>query len=166
MTPQAEALGDICLFLNVICFQILFSVYVSSPHFWNGLHKTTRLASSSFDGLLGRLYLALIAALLAYFPPRIFYLVIDQHRKITWVMIVLANLPLILSIVFYVPSPQQARTVQEPSFSATAAMLHTEYEANYEAAMNKYRGRYVNVTGQVQTRFFPVSLELDDQIAF
>ena len=42
MTPQAEALGDLCMFLNVICFQMLFSVYVSSPHFWNVLHKITR----------------------------------------------------------------------------------------------------------------------------
>jgi hypothetical protein len=106
MTPQAEALGDLCMFLNVICFQILFSVYVSSPHFWNALHKITRQASGGvFDGLSGRLYLAGIAVLLAYFPPRIFYLVIDQRRKITWLMMLLANLPFILAIIFYAPVP-------------------------------------------------------------
>ena len=90
MTAQAEALGDLCMFLNVICFQLLFSVYVSSPHFWNVLHKITRQASGNFfDGVSGRLYIAGIAALLVYFPPRIFYLVTDQRRKITWLMMLL-----------------------------------------------------------------------------
>jgi hypothetical protein len=167
MTPQAEALGDLCMFLNVICFQMLFSVYVSSPHFWNVLHKITRHASGeSFHGLSGRLYIAGIAALLAYFPPRIFYLVIDQRRKITWLLMLLANLPLILAIVFYAPSQQSrsAKVLREPAFTVTAAELHSEYEANYQAGMRKYLGQYINVTGRVQTRFFPRSLELDDEI--
>jgi tRNA_anti-like len=163
MTPQAEALGDVFMFLNVICFQMLFTVYVSSPHFWNVLHKITRQESGVFNSLSVRLYFAGIAALLAYFPPRIFYLVIDQHRKITWLMMLLANLPLIVSIVFYVPSPQPRR-LREPSFTVTAAGLHGEYEDNYQAGMRKYLGQYVNVTGRVQTRFFPRSLELDDEI--
>ena len=30
--------------------------------------------------------------------------------------------------------------------------------------MKKYLGQYVDVTGRVQTRFFPRSLELEDQI--
>ncbi len=168
MTPQAEALGDLCMFLNIICFQILFSVYVSSPHFWNVLHKITRLnAGEVSNSVTGRLYIACIAALLAYFPPRIFYLVIDQHRKITWLMMLLANLPLILAIVFYTPSPHLSRpmkALQKPVFTLTAAGLHEEYEANYQAGMRKYRGIYINVTGRVQTRFFPRSLELDDEI--
>lgn len=165
MTPQAEVLGDVCMFLNVICFQILFSVYVSSPHFWNALHKATRMASGGFvDSLSSRLYLAGVAALLAYFPPRIFYLVIDQHRKITWLMMLLANLPLILAIVFYAPSQHQPKALRIPSFNVTAAALHAEYEANYQAGMRKYRQQPVNVTGRVQTRFFPRSLELNDQI--
>jgi hypothetical protein len=165
MTPQAEALGDLCMFLNVICFQMLFSVYVSSPHFWNTLHKITRQASGElFDGLSGRLYLAVIAALLAYFPPRIFYLVIDQHRKITWLTMLLANLPLILAIVFYTPSPQPLKALHETAFTVTAAELHDEYEGDYRGAMRKYLGKYVNVTGLVQTRSFPRSLELNDEI--
>jgi hypothetical protein len=168
MTAQAEALGDLCMFLNVICFQLLFSVYVSSPHFWNVLHKITRQASGGFfQSLSGRVYVAGIAALLAYFPPRIFYLVIDQRRKITWLMMLLANLPLILAIVFYTPSPQLSRSpraLREPAFTVTAADLHSDYEANYQAGMRKYLGQYVNVTGRVQTRFFPRSLELDDEI--
>jgi hypothetical protein len=167
MTPQAEALGDLCMFLNVICFQMLFSVYVSSPHFWNILHKLTRQSSGQFfQSLSGRLYVAGIAALLAYFPPRIFYLVIDQRRKITWLLMLLANLPLILAIVFYAPSQRarSANALREPAFTITAAELHNEYEANYQSGMRKYLGQYVNVTGRVQTRFFPRSLELDDQI--
>jgi hypothetical protein len=168
MTQQADMLGDLCMFLNVICFQMLFSVYVSSPPFWNVLHKVTRLASGEFfRSLSGRFYLAGIAALLAYFPPRIFYLVIDQQRKITWLMMLLANLPLILAIVFYAPSPQLSQSPQalrEPAFTVTAADLHSEYEANYQAGMKKFLRQYVNVTGRVQTRFFPRSLELDDEI--
>jgi hypothetical protein len=165
MTPQAEALGDLCMFLNIICFQMLFSVYVSSPHFWNALHKITRQASSGvFNSLSGRLYLAGIAALLAYFPPRIFYLAIDQHRKITWLMMLLANLPLLLAIIFNAPSSQPPRTLREPSFTVTAAELHSEREANHQEGVRKYRGQYLNVTGRVQTRFFPRSLELNDEI--
>ncbi|HEY3028333.1 MAG TPA: hypothetical protein VGJ55_19450 [Pyrinomonadaceae bacterium] len=164
-TTQAATLGDLCMFLNVICFQLLFSVYVSSPHFWNALHKITRQASGGiFDSLTGRLYIAGIAALLAYFPPRIFYLVIDQHRKITWLMMLLANLPLIFAIAFYAPPPQQPRPLRQPSFTVTAAQLHEEYEADHQLGMRKYRGQYVNVTGRVQTRFFPRSLELNDEI--
>jgi len=167
MTPQAEALGDLCMFLNVICFQMLFSVYVSSPHFWNVLHKITRQSSGEFvPSLSGRLYIAGIAALLAYFPPRIFYLVIDQRRKITWLMMLLANLPLILALVFYTPfqPSRSAKAVREPAFIVNAAELHSEYEANYQLGMKKFLGKYVNVTGRVQTRFFPRSLELDDEI--
>ena len=167
MTPQAEALGDLCMILNVICFQLLFAVYVSSPHFWNALHKITRQAPGSFfDGLSGRLYVAGVAALLAYFPPRVFYLVIDQHRKITWLLMLLANLPLILAIVFYSSSsvPRSPQPLRAPAFTLTAAELHNEYNANYQAGMRKFLGQYVNVTGRVQTRFFPRSLELDDEI--
>lgn len=168
MTPRAEVLGDLCMFLNVICFQLLFSVYVSSPHFWNVLHKISRQASAqSFEGLSGRLYLAGIAALLAYLPPRIFYLVIDQRRRITWLMMLVANLPLILAIAFFTPPPQlfgATRALHAPDFTLTAAELHNEYEANQATVMKKYLGQYVNVTGRVQTRFFPRSLELDDEI--
>lgn len=165
MSPEAETVGDLFMFLNVVCFQLLFSVYVSSPHFLNSLHKITRLASGdTLNSLSGRLYFAGIAVLLAYLPPRIFYLVADHHRKITWLLMLLANLPLILAIVFYSPSPHLDKSLREPAFVVTANELHNEYDANYQIGMKKYRGRYVNVSGQVQTRFFPNSLELDDQI--
>jgi hypothetical protein len=82
-------------------------------------------------------------------------------------MMLLANLPLILAIVFYAPSPHLSKTLKtlrEPVFTLTAAGLHDEYEANHQAGMRKYMGKYVNVTGRVQTRFFPRSLELEDEI--
>ncbi len=166
-TPQAAAVGDFCMFFNVICFQILFSVYLSSQHFWNVLHKTTRLASSKFDSLSGRLYIAGLAALIVYLPPRIFYLVPPssvRQRLLTWSLMFLANLPLILSIVFYEPVPQAQRLLHQASFAVTASKLHEEYTANYQATMKKYLGQYVDVTGRVQTRFFPRSLELEDEI--
>lgn len=164
-SPWAEALGDICMLLNLICFQLLWGVYISSPQFWNTLHKITRQASGQFlNAASSRLYVTMIAALLLYFPPRIFYLVIDQHRKITWLTILLANLPLILAVLFYAPSAAPPKSLREPAFIVTAEQLHREYESDYEAGARKYLGTYVNITGRVQTRFFPRSLELDDQI--
>lgn len=163
-SPSAEILGDLCMFLNIVCFQVLFGVYVASPHFWNALHKTTRVAQSNFDGVFGRVYLAMIAVVLVYLPARIFYLAIDKHRKSTWVMMLLANLPLILAVVFYTPQPQTRRPLQEPDLIVTAAELHREYETDYQANMKKYLGRVVNVSGRVQTRYFPRSLELNDEI--
>lgn len=166
-TPQAEVLGDLCMFMNVICFQVLFCVYFSSTHFWNALHKTTRLSSSQLDGLSGRLYLAAIAALVVYLPPRIFYLVPPTsllRRLLTSSFILLANLPLIVSIVVYSPQPQATIPLQLAAYTVTAAELHEEYKANYQSAMRKYQGKYIDLTGRVQTRFFPRSLELNDQI--
>jgi len=167
MTPQAEAFGDLCMFLNVVCSQILFSVYLSSSHFWNALHKTTRLASGTFDSISGRLYIAAIAALIVYLPPRIFYLVPPasiQRRLLTWLLMFLANLPLILSIVFYKSAPQTPKELRQAAYATTASELHEEYAADRDAALKKYLGQYVDITGRVQTRFFPRSLELNDQI--
>jgi tRNA_anti-like len=163
MTPQAEALGDLCMLLNVICFQLLFSVYVSFPHFSNLLHKITRQATGAFDSFSGRIYLACIAVLLGYFPARIFYLVMDR-RKITWLMMLVANLPFIYAVASFAPAPQQPKSLREPMFTVTAAELHHEREADTEAAMKKYRNLTINVTGRVQSRFFPRSLELDSEI--
>ena len=167
MTPQAEALGDLCMFFNVVCFQILFSVYLSSSHFWNALHKTTRLASGTLDSISGRLYIAAIAALIVYLPPRIFYLVPPasiQRRLLTWLLMFLANLPLILSIVFYKPAQQTPKELHQAAYAISASELHEEYAADRDATLKKYLGQYVDITGRVQTRFFPRSLELNDQI--
>lgn len=155
MTPQAEVLGDLCMFLNIICFQILWSVYLSSPQFWYQLNKITAAQTDFLQSLGGRLLLTFWFALIFYFPPRIFYLVIDQHRKITWLMILLANLPLIIGVVFFSPVVPPKPTLREPSFVVTSEELYREHATDYRAGMKKYLGQYVNVTGHVQTRFFP-----------
>ena len=167
LSPQAEVLGDLCMFFNIICFQILFSVYFSSPHFWNALHKITRLASGQLEGMAGRLYLAAIAALIVYLPPRVFYLVPPtslQRRLVTLAFMLLANLPFILSIVSYAPQPQVPGPLRLASFTVTATQLHEEYEANYQSAMRRYQGQYIDITGRVQTRYFPHDLQLNDTI--
>jgi len=167
MSPQAEVFGDLCMFLNVICFQVLFSVYFSSPHFWNALHKTTRLAAGQLEGMSGRLFLAAIAALIVYLPPRVFYLVPPtslQRRLVTLSFMFLANLPFIFSIVSYAPQPQVPGPLRQASFTVTATQLHEEYKVNYQSAMRRYQGQYIDISGRVQTRLFPRDLQLNDTI--
>jgi len=142
-SPRAEPLGDLCMFLNIICFQIFLSVYVSTPQFLRELPKATPGE---------RLYLFCVLAFVLYLPPRIFYLVIDQHRLRTWLMILLANVPLILGVVFYPPRPAP-KTPEEPDFNVTAEELHREYWSDYKAGARKYKGKHVNITGRVQTKF-------------
>jgi hypothetical protein len=82
-SPQAEMLGDISIFLNMILFQVLYN--------W--------LALTSFEHTMGisrfaeRLVVWSVIALFIYFPPRIFYLAEDINRPRTWLTILLANLP-------------------------------------------------------------------------
>jgi len=98
-TPPAEWLGDACMLLNVICFQILWSSYTASPFFSRWVTSTPLGKPGSFTDILGRLILIGAVALLVYFPPRIFYLVEDKHLKLTLLTMLLANLPLILRLV-------------------------------------------------------------------
>jgi hypothetical protein len=125
------------------------------------------LASGTLDSISGRLYIAAIAALIVYLPPRIFYLVPPasiQRRLLTWLLMFLANLPLILSIVFYKPAQQTPKELHQAAYAISASELHEEYAADRDATLKKYLGQYVDITGRVQTRFFPRSLELNDQI--
>ena len=96
ITPQAELLGDACMFLNVICLQILWNSLTASAFFWELLTTTPLGKPGSVTDILGRFVITGTLALLVYFPARIFYLVEDPHRKITWLTMLLANLPLIL----------------------------------------------------------------------
>ena len=95
-TPQAALLGDACMFLNVICLQILWNCLTASAFFWELLTSTPLGKAGSVTDILGRFIVIGVLALLVYFPARIFYLVEDKHRKITWLTMLLANLPLIL----------------------------------------------------------------------
>jgi hypothetical protein len=88
--PRSELLGDICIYLNMILFQILWGVLTSFP--------AARV--SSFEDFAGRLFVLGFFALLLYFPPRIFYLADDIHRPAAWGTILLANAPTLLRILF------------------------------------------------------------------
>src|ERR1700730_760657 len=100
ITPQAELIGDVCMFLNVILLQILWNCLTASAFFWELLTSTPLGKAGSFTDILGRFICIAVLALLVYIPPRIFYLVQERQRRITWLTMVLANLPLIIRAVF------------------------------------------------------------------
>ena len=88
-TPQSETLGDICLFLNMILFQV----------FWNMLTFADLGHPSGVVEFLGRLFFLCFIALLIYFPPRMFYLAEDINRRSTWLTMLLANSPVIIRVL-------------------------------------------------------------------
>jgi hypothetical protein len=88
-SPQSEALGDICLFLNMLLFQV----------FWNMLTFSPLGHPSSLLDFGGRLFFLCFVALLVYFPPRMFYLAEDIHRGRTWLTMLLANSPVIIRVL-------------------------------------------------------------------
>ena len=88
-SPRSEALGDVCLFLNMILFQV----------FWNLLTFADLGHPSGVGEFLGRLFLLSFIALLIYFPPRMFYLAEDINRPRTWVTMLLANSPVIVRVL-------------------------------------------------------------------
>jgi hypothetical protein len=87
--PQSETLGDICLFLNMILFQV----------FWNLLTFAHLGHPSSLLEFCGRLFFLSFIALLIYFPPRMFYLAEDINRPRTWLTMLLANSPVIVRVL-------------------------------------------------------------------
>jgi hypothetical protein len=89
-SPRSEMLGDICLFLNMILFQIG----------WNTLTFAGMGPPSGFLEFAGRLFFLCFIALLIYFPPRMFYLAEDINRPRTWLTMLLANSPVILRVLF------------------------------------------------------------------
>lgn len=89
MTPASETLGDICLFLNMILFQVCWNLLTFSP-----LGRV-----SGVGEFLGRLFFLSFVALLIYFPPRMFYLAEDIYRRRTWLTMLLANLPVIVRVL-------------------------------------------------------------------
>jgi hypothetical protein len=87
--PQSETLGDICLFLNMMLFQV----------FWNLLTFFPLGHPSSVLEFGGRLFFLSFVALLIYFPPRMFYLAEDISRPRTWLTMLLANSPVIIRVL-------------------------------------------------------------------
>jgi hypothetical protein len=88
-SPQSETLGDVCLFLNMILFQV----------FWNMLTFAGLGHPSGVGEFLGRLFFLSFIALLIYFPPRMFYLAEDINRPRTWLTMLLANSPVIVRVL-------------------------------------------------------------------
>jgi hypothetical protein len=86
-TPQAESLGDVCLFLNMIGYQAFWGLLMADlPH--------------DYPTISGRLSMFAFAAVLIYFPPRLFYLAEDGKRPMVWLTMLLANSPVLLRILF------------------------------------------------------------------
>ena len=86
---ESETLGDVCIFVNMILFQIV----------WNLLNFAGIGGPSGIAEFLGRLFLLCFLALLIYFPPRMFYLAEDIHRGRTWIMMLVANSPVIVRLL-------------------------------------------------------------------
>ena len=159
--PRAEQLGDVCMFLNVICLQILWGGLTASESFREMVTSTPLGRRGSFTDFLGRLIVVSAVAALVYFPGRIFYLVEDRHLKLTSLMMLVANLPLILGVVFAAPPARAWSTDTGPTFSTSRVLghqsfimsaedLYREYKRDSNANMKKYSGQYVVVTGIVR----------------
>ncbi|MEP7077032.1 MAG: hypothetical protein ABI878_14600 [Acidobacteriota bacterium] len=88
-SPASETLGDACIFLNMIFYQLVWSMLTIG---WSGL-------VSSVSEVFSRILFICTLALLVYFPPRVFYLAEDIDRRRTWVTILLANTPIIYRLV-------------------------------------------------------------------
>jgi hypothetical protein len=90
--PRSEVLGDVCILLNMILFQIAWNVLpiILPPRPAN---------VSVFAEIMFRLVVFGLATMLIYFPPRIFYLREDINRPRAWLTIGLANLPLITRLL-------------------------------------------------------------------
>ena len=88
-SPQSELLGDVCIFVNMILFQIA----------WNLLTFAEFGPPSGVVEFLGRIFFLSFIALLVYFPPRMLYLAEDLHRRSTWLTMLLANSPVIARVV-------------------------------------------------------------------
>lgn len=88
-TPLSAALGDVVIFLNMICFQVLWTFFSDEPF----------RGASIFDYVFNIIGFALLI-LMFYFPPRNFYLVEDINRPIVWLTLALANLPAFLFLIF------------------------------------------------------------------
>ncbi|MFL5542626.1 MAG: hypothetical protein ACJ8J0_26820 [Longimicrobiaceae bacterium] len=86
---RSALLGDACVFLNVILFQVLWNLALSG--------RFARV--SGFEDFLGRLFFLWFLSILVYFPPRIFYLADDLRRPASWLTMLLATSPVVLHVL-------------------------------------------------------------------
>jgi hypothetical protein len=87
--PASERLGDLCIFVNMLLYQVA----------WNLLTDSRLSPPSGAGELIGRVGFLTFSALLVYFPPRMLYLAEDLHRRSTWMTMLLANSPTIARVV-------------------------------------------------------------------
>lgn len=87
--PYSMLLGDACIFINMLLYQVLWHMALSAPF--------PRI--SGLEDAAGRIFLLWFVSILVYFPPRIFYLAEDGGRAATWGTILLANSPAILHVL-------------------------------------------------------------------
>lgn len=86
--PQAESLGDVLLFVNLIGYQVLW------------LHLMSELIKDH-KGLFERLFMFAFTAVFIYIPPRLFYLVENRERPRVWWTMLLSNSPIILRLLLW-----------------------------------------------------------------
>ncbi len=94
-SSSSEIVGDICIFINMINFQILWN----NPAVYRFPHP------SGIQEFIGRLLVFGFIALLIYFPPRMFYLADDIGKRRTWLTMLLANSPLLYHILIGTGGP-------------------------------------------------------------
>lgn len=85
----AALIGDVLLFANMVLFQLV----------WNLLTLLEVPHPHSLGDVLARTGFLLFIALLLYFPPRMFYLADDVKKRRTWIMVLLANLPVLVRVL-------------------------------------------------------------------
>ena len=95
-SPQAELLGDACLFLNMIGYQAFWGLLMAD-------------LPNDYPTIVGRVSMFAFAALLIYFPPRLFYLAEDGKRPVVWLTMLLANSPVLLRILFVASAKTMTR---------------------------------------------------------
>lgn len=89
LSPVSDLVGDICIFANMIFMQII----------WNTIAAVDLPHPADVEEFVGRLFVFSFIALLIYFPPRMLYLADDINKRRTWLMILLANSPVIVRVL-------------------------------------------------------------------
>jgi hypothetical protein len=66
---------------------------------WNTIASVDFAHPVDVEEFVGRLFVFSFIALLIYFPPRMLYLAEDIDKRRTWMMILLANSPVIIRVL-------------------------------------------------------------------
>jgi hypothetical protein len=89
-TRNANLVGDIFIFTNMLFYQVIWGTIT-----FDGIGRP-----ADFWEVLGRIFFVGFVALLIYFPPRMIYLADTITQKRVWLTMLIANLPMILRLVF------------------------------------------------------------------